>query len=217
GEHLDELAEARRARRGGAEEHDKRADAVGDARGLAQEIADDLGKLMPKPSDTLTPGDREAARGQAEKQSAIGKRTDEVAEEAARRLGKMPGMEQAEGELKGAGARMREAGESLKRDESKPAATAERDAADRLAPGAARRHEREGARALPRRGPALLRGAGQMKRLVRALAAGALALAFAGDARGGNPPPDFDAAAKHVDELLDTWQFKDAAAALAAL
>src|SRR6185437_2783702 len=133
GEHLDELAEARRARRGGAEEHDKRADAVGDARGLAQEIADDLGKLMPKPSDTLTPGDREAARGQAEKQSAIGKRTDEVAEEAARRLGKMPGMEQAEGELKGAGARMREAGESLKRDESKPAATAERDAADRLA------------------------------------------------------------------------------------
>jgi tetratricopeptide (TPR) repeat protein len=56
-----------------------------------------------------------------------------------------------------------------------------------------------------------------MKRLVRALAAGALALAFAGDARGGNPPPDFDAAAKHVDELLDTWQFKDAAAALAAL
>ena len=45
----------------------------------------------------------------------------------------MPGMEKAEGELKGAGARMKEAGESLKRDESKPAATAERDAADRLA------------------------------------------------------------------------------------
>ncbi|HVV50240.1 MAG TPA: DUF4175 family protein, partial [Polyangia bacterium] len=132
GEHLDELAEARRARRGGAEDHDKRADAVGEARGLAQEIADDLGKLMPKPSDTMTPADREAARAQAEKQAAIGKRTDEVAEEAARRLGKMPGMEKAEGELKGAGARMREAGESLKRDESKPAATAERDAADRL-------------------------------------------------------------------------------------
>jgi hypothetical protein len=88
---------------------------------------------MPKPSDTLSPAEREAARGQAEKQAAIGKRTDELAEEAARRLGKMPGMEKAEGELKGAGARMKEAGESLKRDESKPAATAERDAADRLA------------------------------------------------------------------------------------
>jgi hypothetical protein len=134
GEHLDELAEARRARRGGAEgERDKRADAVGEARGLAQEIADDLGKLMPKPSETLSPAEREAARAQAEKQAAIGKRTDELAEEAARRLGKMPGMEKAEGELKGAGARMKEASESLKRDESKPAATAERDAADRLA------------------------------------------------------------------------------------
>jgi hypothetical protein len=134
GEHLDELAEARRARRGGAEgERDKRAEAVGEARGLAQEIADDLGKLMPKPSETLSPAEREAARAQAEKQAAIGKRTDELAEEAARRLGKMPGMEKAEGELKGAGARMKEAGESLKRDESKPAATAERDAADRLA------------------------------------------------------------------------------------
>ncbi len=134
GEHLDELAEARRARHGGAEaERDKRAEAVGEARGLAQEIADDLGKLMPKPSETLSPSEREAARAQAEKQGAIGKRTDELAEEAARRLGKMPGMEKAEGELKGAGARMKEAGESLKRDESKPAATAERDAADRLA------------------------------------------------------------------------------------
>jgi hypothetical protein len=133
GEHLDEMAEARRARHGGVEaERDKRADAVGEARGLAQEIADDLSKVMPKPSETLTPADREAARGQAEKQAAIGKRTEDLAGEAARRLGKMPGMEKAEGELKGAGARMKEAGESLKRDESKPAATAERDAADRL-------------------------------------------------------------------------------------
>jgi hypothetical protein len=134
GEHLDDMAEARRARRGGAEgEPDKRAQAVGEARGLAQEIADDLAKLMPKASETLTPEQREAARAQAEKQAAIGKRTDELAEEAARRLGKMPGMEQAASDLKGAGARMREAGESLRRDESKPAASAERDAADRLA------------------------------------------------------------------------------------
>ena len=134
GEHLDEMAQARRARHGATEpEKDKRAEAVGEARGLAQEIADDLAKLMPKGSETLTPEQREAARAQAEKQGAIGKRTDELAEEAARRLGKMPGMEKAASDLKGAGARMREAGESLRRDESKPAATAERDAADRLA------------------------------------------------------------------------------------
>ena len=45
----------------------------------------------------------------------------------------MPGMEKAEGELKGAAARMRQAQEMLRRDESKGAAAAERDAADRLA------------------------------------------------------------------------------------
>ncbi len=134
GEHLDEMAETRRGRHPGTEaDPDKRAVAVGDARAIAQEIADDVDKLMPKPSETLTPEQREAARGQADKQTAIGRRTDEVAEEAARRLGKMPGMEKAEGELKGAGARMRQAGDMLRREESKPAATAERDAADRLA------------------------------------------------------------------------------------
>jgi hypothetical protein len=133
GEHLDELAAARRARHGGEPERDKRAEAVGEARGLAQEIADDLAKLMPKGSETMTPEQREAARAQAEKQAAIGKRTDDLAEEAARRLGKMPGMEKAASDLKGASTRMREAGDSLKRNESKPAATAERDAADRLA------------------------------------------------------------------------------------
>ena len=81
----------------------------------------------------MTPQDREAARAQAERQAAIGKRTDDVAGEAARKLGGMPGMEKAEGELKGAAARMRQAGEILRRDESKGAAAAERDAADRLA------------------------------------------------------------------------------------
>ena len=145
----------------------------------------------------MTPQDREAAQAQAERQSAIGKRTDDVAGEAARKLGGMPGMEKAESELKGASSRMRQAGENLRRDDSKGAAAAERDAADRLAklrdsmqdrqmgsrpaarsgphpgrrridraarlaPGAARRDEGEGARALPRRGPPLLRGAGAM-------------------------------------------------------
>jgi hypothetical protein len=134
GEHLDEMAEARRGRRPGSEaDLDKRAAAVGDARAIAQEIADDLDKLVPKPSETLSPDDREAAHAQADKQASISRRTEEVADEAARRLGKMPGMEKADGELKGVGARMRQASDLLRRDDSKPAATAERDAADRLA------------------------------------------------------------------------------------
>jgi hypothetical protein len=133
-EHLSELAEARRAHRAPNEpERDKRADAVGEARALAQEIADDLGKILPRPSETLSPEEREAAKAQSERQGAIGKRTDDVADEAARRLGKMPGMEKAEGELRGAASRMRQAADDLHRDQSKAASTAERDAADRLA------------------------------------------------------------------------------------
>jgi hypothetical protein len=133
-EQLDAMAEARRVKRPNTDpEKDKRAEAVAEARALAQEVADDLAKLLPKPSEMLSPQDREAGRGQAERQGAIGKRTEDVAGEALRRLGKMPGMEKAEGELKGAAARMRQAQEMLRRDESKGAATAERDAADRLA------------------------------------------------------------------------------------
>jgi len=132
-EHLDEIAEARRARKPTNEpEHDKRADAVGEARALAQEIADDLKKLQPRASDNMTPQDREAARAQAERQAAIGKRTDDVASEAERKLRGMPGMDKAEGELKGAAQRMRQANDLLRKDDSKGAATAERDAADRL-------------------------------------------------------------------------------------
>jgi hypothetical protein len=133
-DHIDELGGGRRGHRPANDgDRDRTADALGEARGMAQEIADDLAKVMPKPSETVSPQEREAARAQAEKQGAIGKRTDDVADEAARRLGKLPGMEKAEGELKGAATRMRQAAEALKRDESKGAATAERDAADRLA------------------------------------------------------------------------------------
>jgi hypothetical protein len=133
-DHIDEMAAARRGHRAaGDPERDKTGEALGEARAIAQEISDDLAKVMPRPSETMTPQEREAARAQAEKQGAIGRRTDDVADEAARRLGKLPGMEKAENELRGAATRMRQAGEALKRDESKGAATAERDAADRLA------------------------------------------------------------------------------------
>jgi hypothetical protein len=143
-DHLEETAEARRAHRTGPDaDKDKSAEAVGEARGLAREIAEDLAKLLPRGSETISPQDREAARAQSERQGAIGKRTDDVASEAARKLGKgangkanpggaMPGMDKAESELRGAAARMRQAADALRRDESKAAATAERDAADRL-------------------------------------------------------------------------------------
>ena len=108
-------------------------EAVSDARATAEEIAEDLEKILPRASEMMSPEDREQARRQAEQQNAIGNRTDDAAAEAAKRLGKMPGLEKAESDLKGASTRMRQAGEMLKKSESKPAAGAERDAADRLA------------------------------------------------------------------------------------
>jgi hypothetical protein len=131
---MNELAEGRRKRgRSGDEvERGKGSEAVGEARAIAQEIADDLAKLMPALDQSLTREGREQARGQAERQGAIGNRTDETAGEVARRLGKMPGLEKAETELKGAAARMRQAAEMLRKSETKQAAGAERDAADRL-------------------------------------------------------------------------------------
>jgi hypothetical protein len=133
-DHLQEaaMADGKRKRKPGDDAREKSTEAVGEARGLAQEIADDLDKLLPRPQDTMSPADREQARQQAERQGAIGDRTDETSSEAARRLGKMPGLEKAESELKSAASRMRQAADMLKRSDSKGAAMAERDAADRL-------------------------------------------------------------------------------------
>src|SRR4029077_19397958 len=98
-----------------------------------------------------------------------------------------------------------------------------------LAPGAARRDEGEGARALPRRGAPLLRGAGEMRRRPVPLLIGliAAAAALASDrARGANapasvpPPPapsELAARAHEIDALFDAWRFRDADAALATL
>ncbi|HVR61182.1 MAG TPA: DUF4175 family protein [Polyangia bacterium] len=134
-ERMGEQNEARRRRnRAGDEgERARAAEAMGDARALAQEIADDLAKLMPSPGETLTPEGREQARGQAERQGSIGNRTDDAADEVGRKLGKLPGLEKAQGELKGAATRMRQAAEMLRKSETKQAAGAEREAADRLA------------------------------------------------------------------------------------
>ncbi len=232
---------------------------------LAQEIADDLAKIMPPPvGDAVAAGARGGARRRPSSRAAIGKRTDDVAGEAARRLGKMPGMEKAEGELRGAarahaGRRPRASSATNRRPPPPPSATPPsgsaklRDSmqersmgggraaprsgphpgrrrierAARLAPGAARRDEGEGARAVPRRGPPLLRGAGEVKRGLAALAARGGARARVGDraptraaARPARPRPAprrLAVRAHEIDALLDAWRFGEADAALATL
>ncbi len=71
----------------------------------------------------------------------------------------MPGLENAEGELKSAAGRMRQAAEMLKRSESKSAAAAERDAADRLAKLRDSMQERSMGGSKPRHDPVRIPGA----------------------------------------------------------
>ncbi|MEO5766975.1 MAG: DUF4175 family protein [Polyangia bacterium] len=106
---------------------------VGEARALAQEIADDVRKLLPTSEETLTPEERERGRAQAQRQGAIGDRTDEIAREAGKRLGKVPGLERAQEDLRSASQQMRQAAEHLRKSEAKQASGAENNAAERLA------------------------------------------------------------------------------------
>ena len=59
----------------------------------------------------MTPQEREAARAQAERQAAIGKRTDDVAGEAARRWARCRGWRRRRASSRAPAQRMRQAGE----------------------------------------------------------------------------------------------------------
>jgi hypothetical protein len=129
-EHLDER-EPQRPR--AAEARAEMSEDVAGSRALAQEISDDVERLLPKAEETLSPEERSRARAQAERQRAIGDRTDDLAREAGRRLGKLPGLERAPEELRSAAEQMRQAAGHLRKSQAKQAGGAERNAAERLA------------------------------------------------------------------------------------
>jgi len=108
------------------------AAALGEARALAEDIAKDIAGSLPRGDETLSPQERGQAQEQARKQEALGQRAQELAKDASRRLGRMPGLEDAEGDLKGAAGDMSRASEHLGRSEAKQAQVAEKDAAERL-------------------------------------------------------------------------------------
>jgi hypothetical protein len=132
GEHATAAA-ARRKKRPGEGKAGELPESLASARALAQEIADDVERFLPRAEETLGPAERERARGQADRQSAIGDRADDTAREAARRLASIPGLERAEEDLRGASDQMRQAAEHLRKSEAKEAGGAERNAAERLA------------------------------------------------------------------------------------
>ena len=106
---------------------------VSEAQALAQEISEDIRTLLPKPEETLSPEDRARAASESERQGAIGDRTEETAREAARQLGKLPGLDRAADDLKAAAQQMREASQHLRRGDAKQASGAQQNAVERLA------------------------------------------------------------------------------------
>jgi len=131
---LEEVENAPPSRKRKANENRERAAAaLGEARAVADDIMKDIAGALPRGEETLSPDERGQAQGQAHKQQALGERAQELARDAARRLGRMPGLEDAEGDLRGAAGDMQKASEHLGRSEAKQAQGAEKDAADRLA------------------------------------------------------------------------------------
>ena len=127
---LDEKAQSKRQPSAQLEEFNE---AMGEARGIAQEIASDLDKLTPKPGERMSPEQKSRAQGMSQRQKSLAERAKELAEEAGRNAGKAPGLDRAAEELKGIGQQMGESQQDLSKGNARDGSGKARDAADRLA------------------------------------------------------------------------------------
>jgi hypothetical protein len=109
------------------------AQQVSEAGALAQDLAADLAKLVPRGEEALTPGQREQARGMGERQDSIGERTERLAQELDKRQGQVPGGEVASSELGGIAGQMRQASKDLRQGAAVEGSGRAQEAADRLA------------------------------------------------------------------------------------
>ncbi|MGC9983260.1 MAG: hypothetical protein ABSF35_06470 [Polyangia bacterium] len=106
---------------------------IEEAGALAQDLAADLAKLVPRGDDALTPGQREQARGMGERQDSIGERTERLAQELDKRQGQVPGGDMASAELGGIAGQMRQASKDLRQGAAVEGSGRAQEAADRLA------------------------------------------------------------------------------------
>jgi len=109
------------------------AQQVSEAGTLAQDLAADLAKLVPRGAEALTPGQREQARGMGERQDSIGERTERLAQELDKRQGQVPGGDVASSELGGIAGQMRQASKDLRQGAPVEGSGRAQEAADRLA------------------------------------------------------------------------------------
>jgi DNA repair exonuclease SbcCD ATPase subunit len=127
---LDDKNQGKRPPSGQLEEFNE---AMGEARGIAQQIAQDLEKLTPKPGDRMSAEQKARSQGMSQRQKSLAERARELAEEAAGNAGKAPGLDRASEELKGIGQQMGESQQDLGKGNTREGSGKARDAADRLA------------------------------------------------------------------------------------
>ena len=106
---------------------------ISEAGALAQDLAADLARLVPRGEEALTPGQREQARGMGERQDGIGERTERLAQELDKRQGQVPGADMASSELGGIAGQMRQASKDLRQGAAVEGSGRAQEAADRLA------------------------------------------------------------------------------------
>lgn len=105
---------------------------MGEALKMAQDIQADLDKLMPRPEESMSQGQRERSRGLGERQGSLEQRAQQLADEMGRKAAMVPGADRAGGELKQISEQMGEAGGDLQRGAARQGAGKAQDAADRL-------------------------------------------------------------------------------------
>jgi hypothetical protein len=106
---------------------------INEAGGLAQDLAADLARLVPRGDEALTPTQRGQAQGLGERQDSIGERTERLVQELEKRQGQVPGADMAGGELGGIAGQMRQASKDLRQGATVEGAGRAQEAADRLA------------------------------------------------------------------------------------
>ena len=104
---------------------------INEAGALAQDLAADLAKLVPRGEEALAPAQREQARAMGERQDSIGERTERLAQELDK--GQVPGGDIAGSELGGIAGQMRQASKDLRQGAAVEGAGRAQEAAERLA------------------------------------------------------------------------------------
>jgi chemotaxis protein histidine kinase CheA len=127
---LDDRANSKRPTSHG---FDQFKESMNEASSIAQELASDLEKLVPRDGERMSPEQRGRTQGMAQRQGSLGDRAEELAKEAGKNAGKVPGMDKAAEELRGVGQQMGEARQDLQRGSPREGSGKARDAAERLA------------------------------------------------------------------------------------